>query len=196
VTPVVVLKAHALVGKLRLCQGGLMENTWTSMKLATNRRSFLKNGLSTVGAATAGMGLLTTNASAIADDGLLAGHGILTRGDAAMLRFAAAAEIIETDFWVQYNELGGVQDSEVPGGTGNSAYAAALAVMDDDMAQYIHDNTDDENTHQNFLNAYLASKGAATISLEQFRTLPGSQATGSRGKRRITNLTQLKASNR
>ena len=113
-----------------------------------------------------------------------------------MLRFAAAAEIIETDFWVQYNELGGVQDSEVPGGTGNSAYAAALAVMDDDMAQYIHDNTDDENTHQNFLNAYLASKGAATISLEQFRTLPGSQATGSRGKRRITNLTQLKASNR
>jgi Ferritin-like domain len=168
-----------------------MENTWTSMKLATNRRSFLKNGLSTVGATTAGMGLLTTNTSAVADDGLLGGHGILTRGDAAMLRFAAAAEIIETDFWVQYNELGGVQDSEVPGGAGNPAYAAALAVMDDDMAQYIHDNTDDENTHQNFLNAYLASKGAATISLEQFRTLPGSQATGSSGKQRITNLTQL-----
>ncbi len=167
-----------------------MQNMWSNMK-AINRRSFLRNGLSTAGAATAGMGLLTTSTSAVADDDLLGGHGFLTRGDAAMLRFAAAAEIIETDFWVQYNELGGVQDSEVPGGTGNPAYAAALAVMDDDMAQYIHDNTDDENTHQNFLNAYLASKGAATISLEQFRTLPGSQATGSSGKQRITNLTQL-----
>ena len=39
----------------------------------------------------------------------------ITTGDAALLRFAAAAEILETDFWVQYNELGGIQDSEVPG---------------------------------------------------------------------------------
>ena len=166
-----------------------MQNMWSSMK-AINRRSFLRSGLTTAGAATAGMGLLTTSTSAVADD-LLGGRGILSRGDAAMLRFAAAAEIIETDFWVQYNELGGVQDSEVPGGTGNPAYTAAVAVLDSDMAQYIHDNTDDEFTHQNFLNAYLASKGAPTISLEQFRTLPGSQATGSSGKQRITNLTQL-----
>ncbi len=166
-----------------------MQNMWSSMK-AINRRSFLRSGLTTAGAATAGMGLLTTSTSAVADD-LLGGRGILSRGDAAMLRFAAAAEIIETDFWVQYNELAGVQDSEVPGGTGNPAYTAAVAVLDSDMAQYIHDNTDDEFTHQNFLNAYLASKGAPTISLEQFRTLPGSQATGSSGKQRITNLTQL-----
>jgi hypothetical protein len=166
-----------------------MQNMWTNMK-AINRRSFLRNGLSVAGATTAAAGLLTTSTSAAAD-GLLGNGGFLTRGDAAMLRFAAAAEIIETDFWVQYNELGGIQDSEVPGGTGNPAYAAALAVMDDDMAQYIHDNTDDENTHQNFLNAYLASKGSATISLEPFRTLTGSQASGSSGKLRITNLTQL-----
>ena len=166
-----------------------MQNMWSSMK-AINRRSFLRNGLSAAGAATAVAGFLTSSTSAAADD-LLGHSGYLTRGDAAMLRFAAAAEIIETDFWVQYNELGGIQDSEVPGGTGNPAYAAALAVMDDDMAQYIHDNTDDENTHQNFLNAYLASKNAATISLEPFRTLTGSQATGSSGKLRITNLTQL-----
>jgi hypothetical protein len=64
-------------------------------------------------------------------------------------------------------------------------------VLDSDMAQYIHDNTDDEFTHQNFLNAYLVSKRAEPISLEQFRTLPGSTATGSSGKRRITNLMQL-----
>jgi len=77
---------------------------------------------------------------------------------------------------VQYNELGGVQDNEFPrgGGTGNPAYTASLAVLDFDMAQYIHDNTDDEFTHQNFLNAYLASKGAATVNLEPFRTLQGS----------------------
>ena len=169
-----------------------MQNMWSSMK-AINRRSFLRNGLSVAGAATAGAGLLTTSTSAAADDfkGNLGLGGFLTRGDAAMLRFAAAAEIIETDFWVQYNELAGIQDSEVPGGTGNPAYTAAVSVLDSDMAQYIHDNTDDEFTHQNFLNAYLASKGAATISLEPFRTLTGSQATGSSGKLRITNLTQL-----
>jgi hypothetical protein len=92
---------------------------------------------------------------------------------------------------VQYNELGGVQDSEVPGGSGNPAYTAALSVLDSDMAQYVHDNTDDEFTHQNFLNAYLASKGAETVNLEPFRTLPGSTAKGSSGKLRITNLMQL-----
>ena len=108
-----------------------------------------------------------------------------------MLRFAAAAEIIETDFWVQYNELAGIADSEVPGGSGNPAYTAAVAVLDSDMAQYIHDNTDDENTHQSFLNAYLASKGAETVSLEPFRTLQGSKAIGSSGKLRITNLMEL-----
>jgi len=108
-----------------------------------------------------------------------------------MLRFAAAAEILETDFWVQYNELGGVQDQEVSDGTGNPAYTAALSVLDSDMAQYVHDNTDDEFTHQNFLNAYLESKGEAPANLERFRTLQGSHATGSSGKLRLTNLTRL-----
>jgi hypothetical protein len=108
-----------------------------------------------------------------------------------MLRFAAAAEILETDFWVQYNELAGVQDDEVPGGSGNGPYAAALAGFDDDMAQYIHDNTDDEFTHQNFLNAYLESKGAEPVNLEPFRTLTGSKAGGSSGKLRLTNLMEL-----
>jgi Ferritin-like domain len=168
-----------------------MEKMWTSMKAATNRRSFLKNGLTAAGAATAGMGLLAESPSALAEDGFNTRGGSLTRGDAALLRFAAAAEILETDFWVQYNELGGIQDSEEPSGSGNPAYTAALSVLDEDMAQYIHDNTDDEFTHQNFLNAYLASKGAATVSLEQFRTLQGSSATGSSGKLRLTNLMQL-----
>src|SRR6266704_6720755 len=155
---------------------------------ASNRRSFLKKGMA-AGTVTMGAGLLTSSSSVFAEDEK---SGRLTPGDAALLRFAAAAEILETDFWVQYNELGGVPNtSEVPGGSGNAAYTAALAVLDADMAQYIHDNTDDEFTHQNFLNAYLESKGADPVNLEPFRTLPGSTATGSSGKLRLTNLMQL-----
>jgi hypothetical protein len=163
----------------------------TGLKRSINRRSFMKKGLATAGTATMGAALLTNNPLALAQEGPEERSGRLTRGDAALLRFAAAAEILETDFWVQYNELGGIQDSEVPGGSGNPAYTAALTVLDSDMAQYVHDNTDDEFTHQNFLNAYLASKGASTVNLEPFRTLPGSTATGSSGKPRLTNLTQL-----
>lgn len=159
----------------------------------TNRRSFLKNGTA-VGAVTLGAGLLASRDPAFAGEGREEKSGRLTRGDAAMLRFAAAAEILETDFWVQYNELGGVPNTkEVPGGSGNPAYTKAIQVLDGDMPQYIHDNTDDEFTHQNFLNAYLMSKGAEPVSLEHFRTanVPGSTATGSSGKLRLTNLTQL-----
>ncbi len=119
------------------------------------------------------------------------GRPNLDKGDAALLRFAAAAEILETDFWVQYNELAGIQDSEEPDGTGNPAYHDAVAQLDEDMDQYIHDNTEDERTHFTFLNAYLVSKGAQPVNLDQFRTLPGSTATGSSGKLRLTNLTKL-----
>lgn len=164
-----------------------MEPAWTSMKGEIDRRSFLKTGLGA--GAAAGTGLL--GSALLAEDDNEQHGGRLNRGDAAMLRFAAAAEILETDFWVQYNELGGVQDKEVPGGSGNPAYTAALAVLDSDMAQYIHDNTDDEFTHQNFLNAYLRSKGEQGVNLEQFRTLEGSKAAGSSGKPRLTNLMQL-----
>lgn len=157
---------------------------------ASTRRSFFQKGLAA--------GALTIGASAIHAPFVFAKQddevkpGGLTKGDAALLRFAAAAEILESDFWVQYNELGGVPNtSEVPGGSGNSAYTAALAAIDDDNPQYIHDNTDDELTHWFFLNAYLEAKGAAPANLEPFRTLPGSQASGSSGKPRLTNLTQL-----
>jgi hypothetical protein len=167
-----------------------MKDRFTSLKSTLNRRSFVKNGV-VASAATVGAGLFASSSAVLAERGPEEHSGRLTPGDAALLRFAAAAEILETDFWVQYNELGGVQDTEVPGGSGNPPYTAALAVLDADMAQYVHDNTDDEFTHQNFLNAYLASKKADTVSLEQFRTLPGSSATGSSRKLRLTNLTQL-----
>jgi hypothetical protein len=165
-----------------------MRKMSNNMKGEIDRRSFVRNGFSIAGAATVG-GFLANSSSLLADDGEHTGH--LTRGDAALLRFAAAAEILETDFWVQYNELCGIPDREVPGGTGNPAFTAALSVLDADMAQYVHDNTDDEFTHQNFLNAYLKSKGSEPVDLEPFRTLQGSTASGSSGKMRLTNLMKL-----
>jgi len=153
------------------------------LKSFLSRRSFLGKSLA-VGAGTIGAGLLANAPTARASGGL-------TRGDADILRFLAAAELIEADLWQQYNELAGIQDSEVPGGTGNPAYTNAVKVLDGDMDQYIHDNTDDEITHAAFLNAYLASKGAEPVNLDQFRTLPSSQATGAQQIGRLTNLMQL-----
>jgi hypothetical protein len=157
-----------------------------SLKSSISRRSFLGTSLA-LGAGTIGAGLFPGIRTASASGGL-------TPGDAALLRFAAAAEILEADFWIQYNELGGTQDDEVPGGSGNEAYSDALEVIEDEMKDYIHDNTDDEISHHQFLNAYLVSKGAAPANLDPFRTLMGSTATGVNPDligHRLTNLTQL-----
>jgi hypothetical protein len=148
----------------------------------TSRRSFLAGA----GAGALGVTVLGDVSLAAARSG-----GRLTEGDEAILRFLAAAEILETDLWQQYNELGGIQDSEVPGGTGSPAYTKRLSVLDSDMAQYIHDNTDDEFTHFTFLNAYLEARGGRPVSLERFRTLPSSRATGAQQIKRLTNLMEL-----
>ena len=168
-----------------------MKDLLNDSKSPVDRRSFMKYGLGT-GAATAGIGLLGNGLSAFAqdqDDG--ESNGRLTKGDAAILRFLAAAEILETDLWQQYNEFGGIQDSEVPGGSGSDAYTEALGALDEDMNQYIHDNTEDELSHELFINAYLVSKGAEPVNLDKFRTLPSSKATGAQQIGRLTNLTQL-----
>jgi hypothetical protein len=156
------------------------------------------------GAVTVGAGLLARSSSALARDEKSEKNGGLTKGDAAILRFLAAAEILESDLWLQYQELAGTQDNEVstlasqliPGypaqPTGGSPlYTNAVSQLDSDMAQYIHDNTEDELSHETFINAYLASKGADTVSLDQFRTLPSSKATGANQFGRLTNLTRL-----
>jgi ferritin-like protein len=151
-----------------------------------NRRSFMLKG-AVVGAGAIAGRLLADPPTASARGG--GGH--LTKGDVAILQFLAAAELIEADLWKQYNELGGVQDSEVSGGSGNPDYTAALAVVDEDMDQYIHDNADDEQSHADFINAYLEAHGADPINLDSFRTLPSSQATGAQQIGRLTNLMQL-----
>lgn len=155
------------------------------------RRSFMKRlGLAGAAVLPAGAFLASqTRASA-------AGFNFLNEGDEAILRFLAAAEIIETDLWTQYAELGGigknlpieVDPNEV---ITLNPYQTALSNLDTDGPQYITSNTLDEASHANFLNAYLASRGGEPVSLEEFRRLPGSTATGSSGALRITNLMQL-----
>ncbi len=156
-------------------------------KITTSRRSFLRRGLAVGGAGAIGTGLLAHGVPVFAEER----SRDLTSGDIAILRFLSAAEILETDLWQQYNELGGIQDSEVPGGSGSPGYIAALQVLDGDMPQYIHDNTEDEFTHFTFINAYLVSKGADPVNLDKFRTLPSSKATGAQQIGRLTNLMQL-----
>ena len=119
------------------------------LKFSTSRRSFLRTGLAAPGAVGVGLLAGAWPSRAFAD-------GSPTKGDIDILRFLAALEILETDLWQQYNELGGIQDSEVPGGSGNPHYTKALQKLDGDMDQYIHDNTEDEFTHFNFINAYLS----------------------------------------
>jgi hypothetical protein len=167
-------------------KGKIMTHTLQPSHHATSRRSFLRKGLAVGGAGAIGAALLVNGVPTLAG-----ASGGLTPGDAAILRFLSAAEILETDFWQQYNELGGIQDSEVPGGSGSAAYTAALKVLDGDMDQYIHDNTEDEFTHFTFINAYLVSKGADPVNLDTFRTLPSSKATGAQQIGRLTNLMQL-----
>src|ERR1700741_2581169 len=143
------------------------------------RRSFLK-GLGIAGATLSASAILGAKGNAET----ARSTGKLSKGDAALIRFAAAVELIEADLWQQYNELGGVQG-------GNPAYIAALSNLDGDMPQYIADNTDDELTHAAFLNAYLISKGEEPVDLDTFRTLPSSQATGAKNIGRLTNLMRL-----
>jgi hypothetical protein len=150
----------------------------------TNRRSFLLKGAA-VGVGAIGAGNLLAHPSPASADGRL------TKGDVAILQFLAAAELLEADLWEQYNELGGIQDRERPGGSGNEPHTGALSVLDKDLPQYIHDNADDEQSHANFINAYLGANGAEPINLDKFRTLPSSKATGARQIGRLTNLMEL-----
>src|SRR5947209_4098695 len=158
---------------------------------SASRRSLLKGLAVGAGAGTLGAGLLSAGVLNNTQAHAQGTSSALTKGDVALLRFLAAAEILETDLWQQYNELGGIQDSEVPGGSGNAVYTRALSVLDADMSQYIHDNTEDEFTHFTFINAYLVAKGADPVNLDKFRTLPSSKATGAQQIGRLTNLMQL-----
>jgi hypothetical protein len=168
-----------------------MEKLGVVPKIGSNRRSFLKKGALAGGAIVAGAGLMSSDARAFDQDG----GDKLTEGDAAILRFALAAELIEADLWTQYAELGGLTPGQLPLETLQTpplnSYQAAFLNLDGDGPQYISSNTLDEVSHAAFLNAFLESKGAQSVNFDQFRTLQGSQATGSTGIGRLTNLMHL-----
>src|SRR6266550_1380347 len=169
-------------------KANIMEHNVQQPNKFTSRRSFLSKGLAAAGTGAIGTSLFANGLPAFAEEG---GSSGITRGDVAILRFLAAVEILESDLWRQYNELGGIQDSEVPGGSGSAAYIKALQVLDGDMSQYIHDNTEDEISHFTFINAFLASIGADSVNLDHFRNIPSSKATGARQIGRLTNLMEL-----
>jgi hypothetical protein len=166
-----------------------MKKSVSTTTRSVDRRSFMKSGLLAGGAATVGAGLLSKASSAQE-------RGRLSRGDTAILRFLAAAELIESDLWTQYAELGGIgkdQPIEInqnPNPPLNN-YQLALSNLDSDGPQYIASNTLDEISHATFINAYLESRGAEPVNFTQFETLKGSTATGSSGKLRLTNLMHL-----
>jgi hypothetical protein len=151
----------------------------------------MKSGMLAGGSATLGAGLLSGGKLAFGQGS----SGSLTKGDAAILRFLAAAELIESDLWTQYAELAGITPGELPPevvqAPPRNSYQAAFLNLDGDGAQYITSNTLDEVSHAEFLNAYLESKGAEPVDLDEFRTLPGSQATGAQDIPRLTNLMHL-----
>jgi hypothetical protein len=145
------------------------------------RRSFLKR-VSLGGAALLPAAALLPEHASADHDKDLGNSGSLTDGDTAILRFLAAAEILETDLWQQYNELA----------LGNPAFQNGLFAMDEDMPTYVNQNTRDEFSHQDFINAYLKSKGRRPVDLSRFQNLPSSQATGAnKTAKRLTNLMNL-----
>jgi hypothetical protein len=152
------------------------------------RRSFLK-GMGMAGAALTGGSLLAAASETVQTS------GIITSGDVALLRFVAAAELIEADLWQQYAELGGLTPGQLPVETAPftpmNSYQAAFMNLDGDGPQYISSNTGDEQSHAAFLNAYLISIGAEPVDLDSFRTLPSSQADGAQQIGRLTNLMNL-----
>jgi hypothetical protein len=167
-----------------------MKRLGTLVKKDSNRRSFLKGGMLAAGAATLGTGLFKGELSAFG----AAQANQLTPGDIAILRFLAAAELIESDLWTQYAELGGLtsgQPIEVDQSQTLNGYQTALSNLDSDGPQYITSNTIDEVSHADFLNGYLELKGAEPVNLDEFRTLQGSRAAGAQDIGRLTNLMHL-----
>jgi hypothetical protein len=175
-----------------------MEKYESVIKRPVNRRSLLKRGILAGGAAVVGTGtgLFSGGKSAFGQEFALGqdSGGALTKGDVAILRFLAAAELIESDLWTQYAELGGIGNNppiEIDPNQQLNSYQAALSNLDGDGPQYITSNTIDEISHATFLNGYLESKGADPVDFSEFETLQGSTATGAENIGRLTNLQHL-----
>jgi hypothetical protein len=151
-----------------------IESQDTADSAGIDRRTFLRAGAA-VGAAALSLPALLDTASA-------AQGQALSQGDVDVLRFLAAAELIEEDLWRQYTEFA----------EGNEGYREVLESLDEGLPQYISDTTDDERSHADFINAFLRSRHAQPVNLDRFRTLPAVDAEGAdQSTMRLTNLRSL-----
>jgi hypothetical protein len=150
-----------------------MMNPALSLTNSLGRRTLMKTGLAAGGTAllsACGASPLSsgTDAADAPEDKSAAANRPdkmkITAGDAAILGFLAAAELLETDLWQQYNEFANLE----------GPYKDALEVLDDEMPEYVTQNTNDEVSHHTFLNALLVATGNEPVNLDAFRTLPSS----------------------
>lgn len=146
-----------------------------------NRRSFLRRA-SAVGTSGLIAGTLASLSGSTIAQAQTTDDFPVTDGDIAILKFLAAAELVEDDLWQQYAELA----------VGNKKFAAALRRIDPSLIRYIQDDRDDERSHAALINSFLASIGEQPVNLDPFRTLPSVQVQGADQSRgRLTNLTKL-----
>lgn len=160
-----------------------MSSSSVEGKAVSSRRTFLANGAS-IGAAALAAAALGSK-SAIAEFTQATGpidRSRITPGDIAILKFLAAAELVEDDLWQQYTELA----------IRNAGYNRALRRIDRSLIRYIQNDRDDERSHAALINAFLVAIGETPVNLDPFRTLPSVNATGSEIRGRLTNLTKLK----
>ncbi len=148
-------------------------------KNGLSRRSFLtRAGTMAGGSALLAGGLMSgslnrANADTFNDEP--------SQGDIDILKFLAAAELIEDDLWQQYAELA----------SDNKQYQKQLQRIDRAIPRYVNDDRDNERSHHQLINAYLVSKGETAVNLDAFRTLPSSQAEGAQQVGRLTCLKHL-----
>jgi hypothetical protein len=109
----------------------------------------------------------------------------LTKGEVAILRFLTAIELIESDLWQQYDELGGATTTE------QNDYQLALQFLNRLGSKHITANAFNEIEHSTFLRTCLESEGVESVNLDEFRILSGSTAKGSQNVGRLTNLMHL-----
>jgi hypothetical protein len=150
-------------------------------KAGANRRSFL------TGAASVSAGVLAAAATgSTLAQAQIVGPGTfdkskITAGDIAILKFLAAAELLEDDLWQQYSELA----------VRNAGFNRALRRIDRSLIRYIQDDRDDERSHANLINAFLVAIGEQPVNLDPFRTLAPANATGAANNGRLTSLKKL-----
>lgn len=154
------------------------------MQLQPKRPNLTTNEILRASVATAGSMLARVCGTAYGNT-LDYDAGALTKRDVAILRFFAAVELIESDLWQQYDELGGVTEGS------QNPYQLALQFLDGDGSRYVTSNTLDEISHSTYLNAYLESEGADPVDFDRFRILRGSWSRIAQKIGRLSNLKHL-----